>query len=130
MQINKYLNKTKKTIKTILYDGNTNATTISLSDSVANYDELEIVYGNGSSRKTEKIPVGTAASLFLSRSGYFDGSFYGVRQNTTSISFSGQTATKPVGYTFSFKPDNTMVFSDNIHDIYIFKITGIKEVIL
>lgn len=113
---------------TVLYENanGTNATTIPMSETLANYKSVEVVYGNGSIRKSVKIPKGSAVELFLSRAGYFDNSYYGVRQNTTTLTFNNTNAIKQIGYTFSYKVDGTMVFSDASNEIYIYKIVGYR----
>lgn len=115
--------------ETILYENasGTNATSITMSETLANYKTVEVIYGYETVRTSVKVPKGAALPLFLSRAGYFQNSYYGVRQNTTSISFNGTTATKAVGYTFDFKTDGTIAFSDTINEIYIYKIVGYKE---
>lgn len=103
-----------------------NATTLTLTETLANYKEVEVVFGNAGLIKSVKAPKGFAIELSLSRAGYFDNSYYGVRQISSDISFNGTTATKPVGYTLTFKTDNTITFNDKLNDIYIYKIIGYK----
>lgn len=103
-----------------------NSTSITLNETLANYKEIEIVFGNAGLIKSVKAPKGFTIELSLSRTGRFDNSYYGVRKNTTNISFNGTTATKPIGYTFTYKVDNTMVFSDTLNEIFIYKIVGYK----
>lgn len=103
-----------------------NSITLTLNDSVVNYKEAEVIYGYKGVMKSAKAPLPNAIPLFFSKSGYYDDSYYGVRQHSTEIRFNGTTATKPIGYNFTFKTDNTMVFNDTLNDIYIYKIIGYK----
>ena len=114
---------------TILYENEsgTNATTIPMSETLANYKNVEVVYGFENIRKIVKSPKGVSISLFLSRMGYFDNSYYGVRQSTTDLSFNNANAIKQIGYTFTYKTDGTMVFSDALNEVYIYKIVGYKS---
>ena len=113
---------------TTLYENasGTNETSFEISETLADYKYVEVTYGNGSIRQVVKAPKLYAIPLFLSRTGYFDNSYYGVRQNTSALTIVDKKVTKPVGYTFSFNTGGAIGFSDTLNEIYIYKIVGYK----
>lgn len=129
-KLKKELNEKILSLKPVeLFSGPTNATTINLKDSITNYKYVEIFYSMGTANgalKSSKAPVGPAINLSDAISGYFDNSYYGIRLHATSCIISGTTLTKQVGYNFSFKTDNTMVFDDTKNEIYIHEVIGYK----
>lgn len=124
----------KQNIGTVLYfsAAGDNSTTITLNDNISNYVSYEIYYTLGANgpETSSRAEVGRACTLFGTRTGHFalsEGSYYGIRLNSTNATISGTTLTKPVGYMFTFKTDNTMKFADNENEIYIRKVVGYKN---
>ena len=104
-----------------------------MSKDISEFDYVEIFYkvipdGNPSvvNQKSLKGVVGIPIILDVAVSGYFENSYYGIRLYSTTVTISGTTLTKPVGYNFSFKTDNVMVFNNTRNDIYITKVIGYK----
>lgn len=115
-------------VPVVLYENEsgTNAASFEITKTVPNCKYIEVTYGYESLRHVVKSPKLCIIPLFLSRMGYFDNSYYGVRQNTATLLIDNKTVTKQVGYTFTFKTNGTMVFSDTLNEIYIYKIVGYK----
>lgn len=120
---------------TVLYNtsGSNGSPPITLSKDISEFDYVEIFYkvipdGNPSvvNQKSLKGVVGIPIILDVAMSGYFENSYYGIRLYSTTVTISGTTLTKPVGYNFSFKTDNVMVFNNTRNDIYITKVIGYK----
>ena len=121
---------------TVLYNtsGSNGSPPITLSKDISEFDYVEIFYkvipdSNPSSvvnQKSVKGVVGIPIILDVAVSGYFENSYYGIRLYSTTVTISGTTLTKQVGYNFSFKTANVMVFNDARNDIYITKVIGYK----
>lgn len=106
-----------------LWSGNSYAN-LTLSDDIANYSRLKIVYGDdGYGYRTEELDlsVGTKARLELS---YINtGTFF---QRTALLTFSGTTVTMTQQAGVSTAYGNTMVYQSG-YKIFIRKIIGIKD---
>lgn len=118
----------------ILYDTTgSNETNITLNDDISNYNYVEIFYkvipdGTVASTKQSSVRAVVATPIILesSVSGYFENSYYGIRTYSTSVTISGNTLNKPVGYNVSFSASNTVSFNDKKNDIYITRVIGYK----
>ena len=121
---------------TVLYNtsGSNGSPPITLSKDISEFDYVEIFYkvipdsnpSSAASQKSVKGVVGIPIILDAAVVGYFENSYYGIRLYSTTVTISGTTLTKPVGYNFSFKTANVMVFNDTRNDIYITKVIGYK----
>ena len=118
----------KEDIKKYLYSGST-TDNFSIIETINNFYRVKVYYSVGSTNYSQEFinaGSGGSVSIFASRTGYFDNSYYGVRNSTSILTFSGTSVTKPIAYTFSYKTDKTMVFSDTLNEIVINDVVGYR----
>ena len=112
----------------LLYDSAGTNTNFTLNDSKENYKYIEILYGsNGvySSVKIDKLGASNIC-LVISRAGYWNDSYYGIKTETARVAISGKNVTFVKGYSNIVRADdNTNLFSDTT-EIKIRKVIGYK----
>lgn len=113
-------------LETILFEGESNQTNITINENINNFDEYGVFYKINGINFFQKAQVGNSIALFGATSGYYN-NFYGIKLVATSASITNTSLNKPIGYNFHFKTDNTIAFNDTDNLVYITKIVGYKN---
>ena len=114
-------------MRTVLYEGITNANISNLNDSVANYDYLEVYYqwrdNSGKTASTKIYDITHGAVLFCGGFENVQNAYYAIQE----ISFSGKTAT--FGPYMQIKNNwgsSGVTANNSAKYIYVTRIVGVK----